>query len=487
MKLQTLLRGLDTPPLDANPEIGRICYDSRHLEPGDLYIAQPGTRVDGHAFVQQAVIQGAAAIVCAADWYREQTDLPEAVWVPVPDTRVALAALAANYHDRPADRLQMIGVTGTNGKTTITQLISQALDRLRRPCGYIGTLGAGYAGVLLPGAYTTPFPPELHEILGEMLSQGVQAVAMECSSHALHQHRLDQIDFQAAVFTNLTQDHLDYHGNMQAYAEAKALLFSKLLKPTGTAILNAADPHWELFARASRAPVLSYGVETDADIQARDLVFDPEGVAFTLSVHGQLRPWRIRLPGRYNVANALAALAVCLSQGFHLDIILSLIGQMAGVAGRLERVSPDGHPFAVYVDYAHTPDSLDNALQAVRQFTQGQVRVVFGCGGDRDRSKRPLMGAVAERLADRVIVTSDNPRSENPDTIIQSILSGLQSPYQAAVEPDRRQAIALALAEAQPGDVVLLAGKGHETYQLIGDQTLHFDDREEARALLERK
>ncbi|HEY9840210.1 MAG: UDP-N-acetylmuramoyl-L-alanyl-D-glutamate--2,6-diaminopimelate ligase [Candidatus Sericytochromatia bacterium] len=484
MELQALTSelGLQSP---ANPNIHAIRYDSRQVGPGDLYVAVPGTRTDGHAHIPAAIAAGAAAIVCDRSWHGGQQNLdPGVVWLAVANPRAALASLAAAFYRHPARELRMVGITGTNGKTTTAHLVSQLLQRQQLNCGWIGTLGAGYGDVSLPGQYTTPFPPELHAILRQMADDGVRAVAMECSSHALDQHRLDAIAYDAAIFTNLTQDHLDYHQTLEAYAEAKSLLFSHLLKPDGTAIVNADDPAAGRFAAAARGRVLRYGIEAVADLQARELAFHAEGVGFSLFWQGRSQPVRLRLPGRYNVHNALAAVATALSLGLPLDESLAALEQISGVPGRLERVSPDGHSFAVYVDYAHTPDSLENALKAVRQFTAGRVLVVFGCGGDRDRGKRPLMGAAAETLADRVFVTSDNPRSEQPEAIIAEILAGLKSPQVAVVEPMRREAIALALEAARPGDVVLIAGKGHENYQIIGDQTLHFDDREEARQFL---
>jgi UDP-N-acetylmuramoyl-L-alanyl-D-glutamate--2,6-diaminopimelate ligase len=492
MELQALIKGLASLPDALAPtdmDISAICYDSRQVTPGSLYVARQGSNTDGHEHIPQAIAAGAVAIVCDALWYRQQQGLPELVWLPVAEPQVALAQLAAAFNGYPASALKMVGLTGTNGKTTTAHLISQLLGQ-QLSTGWIGTLGAGFDDVKLPGKYTTPFPPELHGMLSQMREAGVKAVAMECSSHALEQHRLDAIEYDVAVFTNLTQDHLDYHHTLEAYAAAKGKLFSDLLKPSGTAVINREDPRWELYAGLSRAKLLTYAVEAAgdrrADLNADELEYHPEGVSFKLGWQGQSYPVKLRLPGRFNVQNALAALGVALALELPLDVSLEALQRINGVPGRLERVSPDAHPFTVYVDYAHTPDSLENALQAVRQFTPGRVLVVFGCGGDRDRGKRPLMGAIAETLADRVYITSDNPRSEDPDGIIQEILTGLKQPEALTVKPDRREAIRMALLDALPGDVVLIAGKGHEDYQLIGKQTLHFDDREEARLALER-
>ncbi len=489
MQLQQLIQGLGLST-DANPDIQAIRYDSRLVKAGDLYVAVSGTHSDGHDHIPSALYQGAAAIVCRQDWLKNQSDKVKelGLWLTCENPRAMLAQLSANFYRRPANQMRMIGITGTNGKTTTAHLVSELLKKLQLSTGWIGTLGAGYGDVTLPGQYTTPFPPELHSMLNQMRKAGVQAVAMECSSHALEQHRLDAIYYEVAVFTNLTQDHLDYHQTMDAYAEAKALLFSRCLKPGGVAVINRDDPRWEQFAQASwdktGTRVITYGIQSGADLDASDLHFDREGVSFNLRWQSKNYPVKLRLPGRYNVHNALAALGTALGLDLPLETSIPALEAISGVPGRLERVSADGHSFAVYVDYAHTSDSLENALKAVRQFTPGKVRVVFGCGGDRDKGKRPLMAAAAETLADDVYITSDNPRSENPDIIIQEIVAGLKRPELAHIQPDRRTAIEAAIQAAAEGDVVLIAGKGHENYQIIGNQTLHFDDREVARNYL---
>lgn len=487
--LQHLTRSLGLSHAQ-NPEITGICYDSRKLQPGNLYIAIAGARSDGHQFIPAVIAAGAAAIICDQSWFQQHPEqvasAPQMAWLPLANPRAALAEVSAAFYQHPASKLKMLGVTGTNGKTTISQLITRLLEGHGCSTGWIGTLGAGYRDVSLPGQYTTPFPPELHALLAQMLAKGVQALSMECSSHALEQHRLDALAYDVAIFSNLTQDHLDYHLTLEAYAEAKALLFSRLLKPSGTALLNLDDPHYAFFAKAAaEKSQLSYGFVQGADLRASEADYHQEGVSFSLHWQGQQHQAQLALPGSFNVQNALAALGATLVLGYDLGKSLQILAEIQGVPGRMERVSANGHPFAVYVDYSHTPDSLENALQTVRQFTRGRVLVVFGCGGDRDRGKRPLMGQVAQKLADKVFVTSDNPRSEDPEAILQEILSGLQAPQEAVVMADRREAIAAAISQAEPQDVVLIAGKGHETYQLIGDQVLHFDDREVARKFLE--
>lgn len=484
--LQPLLHAAPAPEL-LNTEISAIHTDSRQVTPGALYVALPGTRQDGHAFIPQALASGARVIVCSIDWWAQQALLSEeALWLPVSDTRQALAEAAACFYGRPAEMLSLLGVTGTNGKTTVTWLIKQLLTAADQPCGWIGTLGAGYGTVTLPGAFTTPFPPELQGWLQQMQQAGIKTVTLECSSHALEQQRLEPLRFDTAIFTNLTQDHLDYHLTMAAYAEAKSLLFSRHLPPQGTAIINADDPYGEQMARASQGKVLRYSLqEASADFYASDLELTAHGSRFTLHHAGQQYPVKLGLSGRYNVANALAALAAVLQQQVPLPTALNALAHVSGVPGRLERVSAPETPFAVYVDYAHTPDSLQNVLAALRPLTAGRLMVVFGCGGDRDAGKRPLMAEAAEAGADLVMITSDNPRSEDPLAIIDAIRSGLKAPEQALIEPDRARAIHQTLALASRDDTVLIAGKGHEDYQIIGQQRLPFDDRQVARHWLQ--
>lgn len=483
--LKPLLHGLPEDDLDVS--FSQIQTDSRQVTPGSLYVALPGTQQDGHDFIAQALAAGAQGIICSQAWFQQQSSLQtNIIWLPVHDTRRALAEAAATFYQRPGEQLSLLGVTGTNGKTTVTWLIKQLLEAAGRSCGWIGTLGAGYQNVNLPGAYTTPFPPQLQNWLQQMQQAGVRKVVMECSSHALEQQRLEPLRFETAIFTNLTQDHLDYHLTMEAYAAAKSLLFSRHLQAQGTAIINADDPYSKMMANASQARVLRYSLQdASADLYASDLELEAHGSQFTLHHAGQQYPVKLSLSGRYNVANALAALAAGLQHQVALPTLLSALAQVSGVPGRLERVTPAEAPFAVYVDYAHTPDSLQNVLSALRPLTSGQLIVVFGCGGDRDAGKRPLMGAAAEAGADTIIITSDNPRSEEPLAIMAAIQAGLQRPKKAELEPDRAQAIYQALARANTGDTVLIAGKGHEDYQIIGQQRLPFDDRQVARHWLQ--
>ncbi|PIQ25162.1 UDP-N-acetylmuramoyl-L-alanyl-D-glutamate--2,6-diaminopimelate ligase [bacterium (Candidatus Blackallbacteria) CG17_big_fil_post_rev_8_21_14_2_50_48_46] len=488
MKLDTLLQALPAlKSAELNPEITGLCYDSRQAKAGSLYACLPGTRADGHQFIPQALAQGAVAVLCQNDWLQQQSDLsPEIAWIGVEETRVALAQLAAAFYDFPSRKLALVGVTGTNGKTTTTHLIRSLLEKAGQATGLIGTLGCFFGASEIPTGFTTPFAPELQQILAQMQQEGAQTVTMECSSHALEQHRLDALEFECAIFTNLTQDHLDYHKTMEAYASAKQILFKHLLKAQGTALLNSDDPYAESFAQSCSGKILRYGFGSEADLRASDPVYGLAGVSYLLHWQGKIWPVRLALPGHYNILNSLAALGAGLVLGQDLPSLIENLAQIPGVPGRLEVVSPANHPFTVAVDYAHTPDSLENVLKTARQFTPGRLLCVFGCGGDRDASKRPLMGKAASELADHAWLTSDNPRSEDPEAILNDILAGIDQPEKVTREVDRQTAIESALQAAQPGDVLIIAGKGHETYQIFKDRTVHFDDREVARQWLER-
>jgi UDP-N-acetylmuramoyl-L-alanyl-D-glutamate--2,6-diaminopimelate ligase len=460
-------------------DIAGVTSDSRQVRTGWLFVAVPGSKVDGHDFVPKALEAGACAAIVAPE---RVASLPAGTYLTAENTREALAYGAATFRDFPGRKLQAVGVTGTNGKTTTTHLIEAALAACGRAPGVIGTLGVRYtAGTLTTTVdlgFTTPQAPDLQQLLAMMVDAGVDGLAMEVSSHALDQHRAAYIDFQVGVFTNLTQDHLDYHGTEDAYASAKARLFASL-RPDAWAVVNADDPRSTQMLEAGPAHRLTYGLKQKADLSIRGLVLGAAGSSGVLVTPDGEMPFRIGLPGRFNVYNALAALGACRALGLDLATCLDAISRVPGVPGRVERVTHADSPFAVMVDYAHTPDGLENVLRTVRDFTTGRVITVFGCGGDRDRTKRPLMGRVASNLADLVIVTSDNPRSEDPLAIIADIKPGMTGDYK--VLPDRAEAIRAAVGEARPGDTVLLAGKGHEPYQIIGERRIAFDDREVAR------
>ncbi|MEB3237532.1 MAG: UDP-N-acetylmuramoyl-L-alanyl-D-glutamate--2,6-diaminopimelate ligase [Candidatus Sericytochromatia bacterium] len=456
-----------------------IRLDSRSIQPGDVFVALKGTRVDGHAHLQEALARGAVAAVVD---FRRLSDLPRGPWLPVTDTAPALARAAAAFHGYPARRLDLTGVTGTNGKTTVTHMLEAGWRAAGIPCGVLGTLGARHdAGGLVTQVdvgFTTPQANVLQELLALMADAGVQRVAMEVSSHALDQHRVGEVAFRTGIFTNLSQDHLDYHGTMAAYADAKARLFDGLA-PDGAAVVHGDDPAHARMVRDTRARIITFGLRPGADVGAENVVMKADGTSGTLVTPSGRYPLQLSLPGGFNLANALAALAAEVGSGRRPDPLLAALARMPAVAGRLERVTPVDHPFHVLVDYAHTPDGLVKVLEAVRHVTPGRVIVVFGCGGDRDRGKRPLMARAAAAGADIVIATSDNPRSEDPAAILADMAPGL--PSDAVIEPDRGQAIRSAIAAARPGDSVVIAGKGHEPWQIIGDRRIAFDDREVAR------
>ncbi len=463
---------------DASIRITDVAYRSGDASPGALFFCVPGERADGHDFATDAVARGATALVVER-WV--DVDVPQAL---VPSVREAMGPVAAEFFGRPADRMRTVGITGTNGKTTTTYVLESVFRVAGITPGVIGTTGARIAGEPVPFARTTPEAPDLHRLLARMRSSGVLAVAMEASSHGLHQHRVGGLRYSCAVFTNLTQDHLDYHGSMEEYFEAKARLFTPAM--TERAAVNVDSAEGRRLIR-SGIPTLTYGLEREADVRATDVETTQEGIAFRV----EKLEVRSRLRGLFNVYNCLAALACSRQLDIADDAAIEGIGDVAGVPGRVEAVD-EGQGFLMLVDYAHTPDGVENILRAVRPLMNGRVITVLGCGGDRDRAKRPLMGRAATSLADLTVITSDNPRSEDPLAIIADIEPGAKGGGGSyVVEPNRRLAIRSAVREARPGDVVVIAGKGHETGQEFADRTIPFDDRtvarEELRALLEER
>ena len=466
--------------------------DSRLVKPGDTFVAVRGAASDGARFVPQALAAGAARIVSEE---APPPDLPAVVeWERVPDSRAAAAALACEDAGHPSRRLSVVGVTGTNGKTTIANLVRRALEGCGVPCGLLSTIENDVRPLALsapvPAHNTTPGPVELQGLFRDALAGGCRAVSMEVSSHALDQRRADGTRLACAVFTNLTQDHLDYHRTMEAYYAAKRRLFLELAPRAS--VVNA-DDEWgarllgELpGAVGDAAPrvLWSYGFTAGCDLRIRNLSLGPRGSAFDLALPGGRGEAAIRtaLLGRHNALNLAAAFGAALSFGLDPAAIAAALSAAPPVRGRLEPVRVPGSPAAFFVDYAHTPDALRNVLRTLRELTRARLFAVFGAGGDRDRGKRPLMGEACAELADELVVTSDNPRSEDPGAIIRDVLAGIPDAMRAhaAVEPDRRTALRRAVAMAnREGDVVLVAGKGHEDYQIFADRTVHFDDREE--------
>ena len=474
--LGTVRRGREAPDPDTLV-VNHLTDDSREVVPGGAFVAIRGVAADGHSFIDKAVQNGARLVVCEAIPDGVRTRWPATVFVRVTDTRVALAELAAARYRDPAEALRLVGVTGTNGKTTVAVLVHHLLASRSAPAGLLSTIDVRGAGEDATASLTTPGPLTLHRLLRRMVDQGCQACVMEVSSHALTQKRVHGLGFEAAVFTNLTTDHLDYHDSMEAYRDAKKRLFDGL-RSEATALYNADDEHGPAMVADTDAEAVSYGVESPAEIEVTVQAETLDGLHLTIDGHDR----RFRLAGRFNAYNLGAAYGVGRALGDGAEAVLDALADAPPVPGRFEPVRFDDGP-TVIVDYAHTPDALENILRSVRDTAPEAAALwcVFGCGGDRDRGKRPEMGRIAERLADRVIVTSDNPRTEAPDAILDDIRAGVERPEDMQWIMDREAAIRAAAEGASSADVVVIAGKGHETTQTIGTDTRPFDDREMAR------
>lgn len=489
MNLNTLIDSLVVAQITGNItdlEITGMEVDSRQVRPGDLFIALKGFTVDGHRFILQAVEKGAQAVVLEEEM---EVEVPT---IRVPDTRRAMAVLADVFYGHPTHDLNLIAVTGTNGKTTVTHLIRNIFRDCGHETGLIGTINMQIGHKTYPVKNTTPDVLELQQGFRKMVDCGCSHAVIEASSHALHLGRTRGCRFKTAVFTNLTQDHLDYHGTMDHYRAAKGILFGQLGNVYGDqvadqplAVLNIDDEAGKIYMETTSAQVITYGVEHPADVRGENIRFYSGGTRFTLNTYQGSVDIDMKLMGKFSVYNALAAAAVALGEGISLEKIGEVLSQVEGVPGRLEAVKA-GQPFPVLVDYAHTPDSLENVLTTVRGFTKGNVICVVGCGGDRDRSKRPQMARIAAENSDQVVITSDNPRTEDPQGIIEDMLVGVEEFPQNRIQvtPDRAEAIRYAVRNAQADDVVLIAGKGHETYQEINGIRHDFDDREVARTAI---
>ena len=462
-----------------------VRYDSREVRPHDLFVAVPGLRHDGHAYVESAARRGAQAAV--VERFVLEAELPQ---IRVPDARRALAQLAGEETRHPSRELVLAGVTGTNGKTTTAHLIRAVFEEAGMKAGFIGTVGYEFDGRRETAAHTTPEAPDLMRMLRDWRSRGATAVAMEVSSHALALERTYGLAFDVGVFTNLTQDHLDFHGTLDAYRDAKARLFRAETRGDWTkrftGAVNVDDPAGVWIQKHADGPVIGFGSGPDAEIRAEDIRLRPNGTTFRIREGAERTLVSLQLRGAFNAMNALAAYAAGRALGIARGSVVAGVEKVASVPGRLEPVD-EGQPFQVLVDYAHTPDALERALEAVRAFGPARVLCVFGCGGDRDKGKRPLMGATAARLADEVILTSDNPRSEDPIAILREIEAGVRGAPNVRTIADRAEAITAAIDDSAAGDALLIAGKGHETYQILGSKTVPFDDREVARAALHRK
>ena len=488
MQLSRLLDALPekTVSKQHDASVAAVVHDSRLVGPGDVFVAlRESSGNDGRAYIANAVERGAIAIV--QEQVRPKPVPSAATDIRVPDTNAALAILSAHRYGYPSDSLSLIGVTGTNGKTSVCHMVESILMADKMHTGFVGTTGYRFDGNSLPEGphHTTPYSDELQCLLRNMADQGAECVVMEVSSHALALERVAGMTFKIAAFTNLTQDHLDYHGSLNEYRDAKLSLFLNHLSEDGMGVVNLDDPVASDFIDASGARCVTYGRSSRAEISLGGLTtYGDGGMHITVSTPNGSIPLHVPLIGRYNEANILAAVAIAHSMGLKDSAIISGLANIA-IPGRLESID-EGQPYRVIVDFAHTPDALESVLTALRPATEGRLIVVFGCGGDRDAEKRPMMGEIAANSADVVIVTSDNPRSENPESIIKDVVAGLGDKGSHSALVNRMDAIAKAFAVARKGDTVLLAGKGDELFQYIGDQHIEFDDREVARTLLQR-
>ena len=478
MKLRELLKDIPVLETTADPEleITGVVYDSRKAAPGVLFVAISGFASDGNRFIPMAMEKGAAAVVTAK---RPEGEVP---YVLVSSDRLALALIAANYYDHPARKMTIIGVTGTNGKTSVTLLVKHVLEVcLGAKVGLIGTMENLIGTESIPTERTTPESFELQGLFARMYEAGCSHVVMEVSSHALALERVGGIRFQVAAFTNLTEDHLDFHKTMEAYCDAKAELFRRCDR----AVVNLDDSYGPRMLSGCCCPVVTTSVRERADIQARDVELHSRGIRFTAAREGETVAVELPIPGRFTVHNALTVLGIALSLGIPMEACARALSGAKGVKGRIEVVPTPNEPYTVLIDYAHTPDGLENILRSVRDFCRGRVIAVFGCGGDRDPMKRPIMGHIGVGLSDFAVITSDNPRTEEPMAIIRDILKGVnQEDGEYIVIEDRRKAIRYAMDIGKKDDIIILAGKGHETYQDIGGRKYHLDEREEVTAHL---
>lgn len=474
MKLREILKEIKYELLNGRDdlEIREIQYDSRQVKKGDLFICIEGYSTDGHKYIDSAVRNGAIAVICSKSI--ENAFTYNCTLIKVDNTRKVLAASAANYYNHPAKKLKIIGITGTNGKTTSTFMIKSILEAKGYKVGLLGTI-ANYVGdKRIPAHRTTPESLELQKLFSEMVDEDVNYCIMEVSSHSLYLDRVYGIKFCEAIFTNLTRDHLDFHKTFENYYNAKL----KLFKNTSSSIVNIDDEYGDRVYKDSEGEKTSYAIEKNADIKGSNLNMHSRGVEFDITWNNEASHISLNIPGKYNVMNALGSAAACLKEGMSLLDVKKGLETMLCVPGRCEIVTKNYNlGYEVIVDYAHTPDGLENILKTAREFTKGNLISVFGCGGDRDNTKRPIMGKIGTDLSDKAIITSDNPRSEEPMSIIKEILTGVEKSNYVVVE-NRREAIKKAMEMAQKDDVIVVAGKGHEDYQILKDKTIHFDERE---------
>lgn len=481
MRLKKLLQNIPSLTVKGfkDIELTGLCNNSKQAAPGYLFFAKKGLVYNGSQYISDALSAGVVAI--ATDLYNPF--LQNVVQLIHPNVAELESILAQKFYNDPSQKILTVGITGTNGKTTTSYLIKHLLDHLHLPSGLIGTIEWIVKNNIFPSNQTTPDVLTNQKLLHEMILAGCKSVVMEVSSHGLEQNRVKGLDFDIAIFTNLTQDHLDYHGTMESYSLAKAKLFSSLKteknKEKGypkTAIINIDSPFAKTMLLASKAPILTYGLSKEADVRAEEIKLSISGSSCMICYKEQKIPFHTQLIGKFNIYNCLAAISAGLSLKYDLGQIISILSSFSAVPGRMERVENE-HGKHIFVDYAHTEDALQNVLESLREVTIGRIVCVFGCGGNRDRQKRPKMGAAGEKFSDKLIITSDNPRNEPPEVVIQEILQGIQNKDKVRIEPDRKKAIGLAISELGPQDVLLIAGKGHENYQVFSQFAIHFDDR----------
>lgn len=471
MKILDLLKNVNYIKIEGkNREIKNLYYNHQEVTKDSMFFCIQGSKTDGHNFAQSAVDNGATALIVS----REVDVNGDITKIYVEDTREAMALISANYYNNPTNKMDIIGITGTNGKTTSTFMMKSILDKAKFSTGLIGTIYNIYGNTIEESKRTTPESMDLQKIFSKMNENSLNSCVMEVSSHSLELKRTYGLNFKVGIFTNLTQDHLDFHMNMENYFKAKLRLFDKC----EYAVINADDEYGKKALKLISNKILTFGIENSADVMAKNISINEGGTKFILCYNGIEKEINIHLPGKFNVYNALGCAAAALAMGLSFDVIKDGLESLENVPGRSEKIlSKRG--YTVVIDYAHTPDGIINILRSAREYTQGRLVIVFGCGGDRDKTKRPIMGEAAGELADFCVVTSDNPRSEDPHAIIQDILPGVEKtrcPY--IVIEDRKQAIKYAMDNGSKGDVIVIAGKGHETYQILKDKTIHFDERE---------
>lgn len=476
MKISDVLKGIKIYDIYEDKAVEFITADSRKVKEGSVFVCIAGKNFDGHTVAAEMLEKGAVCVVC-------ERDLGLKNQIVVENTRAAMAVICANFFGNPAQKLKLIGITGTNGKTTTAFLIKDMLEKMGKKSGLIGTVKNMVGDKDYPAAFTTPESYELQELFSEMVKAGCEYCVMEVSSQALAQSRVEGLHFAAGVFSNLTRDHLDYHGTFENYAEAKSMLFSN----SDVCVLNIDDEHAMSMMRNSNGRMVTYSInQNESDYTAKYIRYKNDGIEYELVTMNYVERVKVGIPGEFTVYNSMAAAVTLIELGFDFSEVLFALSLCKGVKGRIEVVPADA-PFTVIIDYAHTPDGLENIISSLRKIAKARIITVFGCGGDRDRTKRPIMGEIAASLSDVVVVTSDNPRTEEPDAIIADILEGIKgNKTKKIVETDRTQAIKLALEEADADDIVLLAGKGHETYQIIGKEKFHYDEREIVAELLKK-